>query len=70
MLSVTGATARVCECSAFGRHKLPVIALGAERQLEDTVGFVIANFTIGLSFHKRIEIFATRANHKLADSIL
>lgn len=67
---MAGATARVCECPAFGRHKLPVITLGVQRQLEDTIGFVVANLTIGLSFHKRIEIFAPRANYKLADSIL
>src|SRR5439155_228706 len=49
---------------ARDRYELPVVGALFERQLENTVGAVIASHAVGSRASKGVEIFAARADHK------
>ena len=68
---MAGSRAGIPERLARLRNKLPVIALGMERQFQDAKGIVIAHFAVGLGNSQwPMRVLPAGTDHELADAVL
>lgn len=52
------------------REELPAVFAGGESELQHAVGFVVADFAVGLGVAERGVATAARADDKLADAVV
>ena len=56
--------------AGFG-NKLPIVALRMERQLQNTIGVIVPDLTVGQGFaHGAVSIFPASAYHELTDAMV
>jgi len=68
---MAGPRARILECLALFRDKLPVIALGMECEFQHSKGVSVPNFTVGLGGSDGpVRVLTSAANYELANAVL